>query len=174
MKISNFIEPLSIQSQREFNRWVRFSTICIGTCLGVMTCVEIMQLLKFFEYRSFAKKYTRLTASHNQITDQKNKLASQEQELKTKISSIMECTDNRKTCINHIKCLFSSGIEHVQLQSYSAAEHATTVTINCPTIAHAQQYITTLTNGHLFHNLTIDSVQHNEKNGFTITLKTNS
>lgn len=172
MKISNFLDPIDPKHIREFNIWLKLSTICIGICLASIIVIETFQLWHLLQMRALYKKYSSATAQFNQIHEQKNKLAAQEQELKNKITTITSCSDKCALCIDQLKGLCKTTPE-ITVSSYTTNEHSTTIAIKCPTIKHAQQFITTLSALHKFNNLLVASVQPDSNSGLLITLKTN-
>ena len=134
---------------------------------------EFFQLWNLLDRRATFKQYSQSTAQYDQMGQQKNKLMTQEQELKSKINAITCCADNCKTCVEHLKGLCKP-TNDIHLNSYTISENSIAITITCPTIKHAEHYLATLATQHKFNALAIASVQPNSKNGLTVTLKASS
>lgn len=170
MKISNFLDPVNPKTIREFNRWLNFSIIAVGTCIGVITSLEFFQIWHLLSCRSTHIHYHQSLVLDSKTHERKNQLATQEQGLKTKINTITNCADNCEICIGHLNGL-KNVPQDVRINSYTTNEQSTTITIACPTIQHAQHYIINLAAHHKFNNLAIWSVQPNNTNSLTVTLK---
>jgi hypothetical protein len=173
MKISNFIGTIDPKREREFNQWVKVSTLFLGLCVCVIVCIEGFQLWNLFVCRLTRRQYSRVAQQYNRICEQKNTLLTKEQELKTKINTVTGCAD---TCSNRIEQLKGLGkiSGDVRVVSYMASDKTTTVTINCPTIKHAQHFIATFAVQHKLDALTVASVEPGVNGSLMVTLKTNS
>ena len=122
-------------------------------------------------YRQEYKKYSNLTKQYAQITEEKKKIAEQEAMLKNKIHIISSANDQCCKLIGQLNSLNKACTKDINLSSFTLAPDGATITLNCPTIEHAQACSKAMAQSRQFTDLKITSICPT-KQSITITLKT--
>lgn len=158
MKIINFINPVSPQEERSCKTWFRVSLTLLLATVACITYMQVAQLIIWSSYRQEYKKYRNATKLYAQVTEEKKKLTAQELELKNKLNTIINGSNQCCKLIEQLNALHKACTQNIHLSSCSLSGDGALITINCPNIEQAQACVTSLTQSRQFADLRISSI----------------
>jgi hypothetical protein len=137
MKIINFINTTSPQDEHACLIWFRFTVAIIGIAVIFIAYIQYTQIRLWYAYRQEYNQYNTHAKQCAQITEEKKKLATQEQTLKSKVQHINDTHNQCGTYLAQLNALQTLS-NNTNFVSCALTPRGMEITLTCDTVEQAQ------------------------------------
>ncbi len=170
MKSTNFIDTIPMCQEKEVQRWLIMSLICIALTIGTLSCIEIRQINQYHSLCISCQCCAKTDADHSQLQKKMEELQTKEKELQEKLAQFSKQKEIAQQTIARLICLGKCCGSDCHLESYSANAQDLQMTIAGSSSEHLSRLITSMSASRAFNGLILTSMQPKEK-GFLFTIK---
>lgn len=172
--ITNFTNAVSPVVQRNFFRWVLFSTLALLITISALITATYFQLKTLKRIRREEQQLALKTNTCQTMLDKKTNLEKTVCSLKKQQDTIQKRIASPKNPLDHLQALIAACSEDITIDTIELQKKQVCMIAHAPSMADATQIVERLKASNLFNNIAITTIRQDTKSeepSYSFTIK---
>ena len=163
MKKVNFITTLSPEKQYEIKKWFCYSALLIASSVMIVAYLVVPEIMRYMALKKDSAGLCATSQQHAEALKKRDILKTEYETVRAQNNKLQRFNSAIKNPHDHMMILKQACGNDVLIESVQCNKKDCTITLLCPTAAHATVFITRLSASEKFSDIKLTSLQQDEQ-----------